>query len=185
MQAPGKPEDDPRDGFEHGGWSVPYGDSAMADALGFGPNSPPREGGEGAMLFGRVTYENLYDSWHGRTDNPFSAVFERSQKYVASSTLTDPLPWVNSRLLQGDVARAVADLKETAGPDLLVMGSGQLIQTLMGAQLIDEFRLVIYPLVLGTGQRLFTDPGAAARLALTDSVITTKGVVIATYEVTR
>jgi dihydrofolate reductase len=185
MQAPARPEEDPRGGFVHGGWSAPYGDEVMADALGFGPNSPPRDPGPGAMLFGRRTYEDLYGSWHGRTDNPFSAVFEDSHKYVASTTLTEPLPWVNSTLLDGDAVQAVAELKQTAGPDLLMMGSGELIQALMGAQLIDEFRLLIYPLVLGTGLRLFTDPGAAANLRLTGSLITTTGVVIATYEVTR
>ncbi len=182
MQAPAAPTEDARGGFEQGGWSVPYGDAEMADALGFGPNSPPRDGGDGAMLFGRRTYEGLYDSWHGRTDNPFSAVFERSQKYVVSTTLSEPLPWVNSTLLSAD---AVSGLKRTDGPDLLMMGSGELIQSLMATGLIDEFRLLIYPLVLGTGRRLFTDPGASAKLRLTDSVTTMTGVVIATYEVTR
>jgi dihydrofolate reductase len=185
MQSPGTPDEDRRGGFERGGWSVPYGDEVMADSLGFGPNSPPRDPGPGAMLFGRRTYEDLYDSWHGRTDNPFTALFESSQKYVASTTLTDPLPWVNSTVLKGDAVKAVAELKQTAGPDLLMMGSGQLIRALMGAQLIDEFKLLIYPLVLGTGLRLFTDPGVATNLRLTDSQTTTTGVVIATYEVTR
>ncbi|HWE31887.1 MAG TPA: dihydrofolate reductase family protein [Solirubrobacteraceae bacterium] len=182
LQAPGKPEEDPRDGFAHGGWSVPYGDSVMAEALGFGPNPPAEERAGGAMLFGRRTYEDLYDSWHGRSDNPFTALFEKSEKYVVSATLTDPLPWNNSTLLAGDTVQAVSGLKETPGPDLLMMGSAELIQTLMGARLIDEFKLLIYPLVLGTGRRLFTDPGAPAKLRVTDSVITTTGVVIVTYE---
>ncbi len=182
LQAPGKPEEDPREGFAHGGWSVPYGDSVMGEALGFGANAPTEERGDGAMLFGRRTYEDLYDSWHGRSDNPFSALFEKSEKYVASRTLTDPLAWGNSTLLKGDAVQAVSELKQTPGPDLLMMGSAELIQALMGAQLIDEFKLLIYPLVLGTGRRLFTDPGAAAALRLTDCLTTTTGVVIATYE---
>ncbi len=182
LQAPGRPDEDPRDDFRHGGWSVPYGDPVMGAALGFGASAPSQQPGTGAMLFGRVTYEDLYDSWHGRTDNPFTALFEASEKYVVSTTLAEPLPWANSTLLSGDAVQAVSDLKQTSGPDLLMMGSAQLIQTLMGAQLIDEFKLLIYPLVLGTGRRLFTDPGASAQLRLTDSLTTPKGVVIATYE---
>ena len=181
MQAPGKPDEDPEGGFYRGGWSVPYGDSVMGEALGFGANAPEKRG-EGAMLFGRRTYEDLYDSWHGRTDNPFTALFEASEKYVASTTLTDPLPWSKSTLLQGNAVQAVSELKQIPGADLLVMGSAQLIQSLMRAGLIDEFKLLIYPLVLGTGRRLFTDPGAFAELRLTDSLTTTTGVVIATYE---
>ena len=109
------------------------------------------------MLFGRWTYEKFYNVWHGRTDNPFTAVFERAQKYVASRTLSGPLPWVNSTLLEGDAADAVARLKQEPGPDLLVMGSGVLAESLMRRGLVDEYQLLIHPLVLGSGRRLFTD----------------------------
>ena len=106
MQAPGGREEDPRGGFTHGGWSAPYNDSVKMQIMGEGMS-------RGAdLLFGRWTYEKMYNVWHGRTDNPFTAVFERSQKYVASRTLKGPLPWVNSTLLEGDAADAVAELKQ-------------------------------------------------------------------------
>jgi dihydrofolate reductase len=117
MQAPGGREEDQRGGFTHGGWSAPYNDSVKMQIMGEGMS-------RGAdLLFGRWTYEKMYNVWHGRTDNPFTAVFERSQKYVASRTLRGPLPWVNSTLLEGDAADAVARLKQEPGLDLLIMGS--------------------------------------------------------------
>src|SRR5678815_198964 len=123
-----------------------------------------------------------YNVWHGRTDNPFTAVFERSQKYVASRTLKGPLPWVNSTLLEGDAADAVAELRQQPGLDLLVMGSGVLAQSLMRRGLVDEYQLLIHPLVLGSGRRLFTDDVPRSALRLVKSVPTTTGVIIATYE---
>ena len=113
MQAPGGREEDQRGGFTHGGWSAPYNDSVKMQIMGEGMS-------RGAdLLFGRWTYEKMYNVWHGRTDNPFTAVFERSQKYVASRTLKGPLPWVNSTLLEGDAADAVAELKQDPGLDHL------------------------------------------------------------------
>ena len=134
------------------------------------------------LLFGRWTYEKMYDVWHGRTDNPFTAVFERSQKYVASRTLTGRLPWVKSTLLEGDAADAVARLKQEPGLDLLVMGSGVLADSLMRRGLVDQYQLLIHPLVLGSGRRLFNDGVPSSALRLVNSVPTTTGVIIATYE---
>jgi len=115
-------------------------------------------------------------------ENPFAAVLNNRQKYVASTTLEEPLSWRNSTLLRGDAAEAVATLKGQPGKDLVVLGSGELVQSLMRHNLVDEFVLLIHPLVLGSGRRLFTDGGAFAALRLVDSKTTTTGVVIATYE---
>ena len=175
MQAPGRPDEDRRDGFEHGGWATSYADPVMATVAGEGMARG------GALLFGRRTYEDFYWVWPNRTDNPFTAVLNASQKYVASTTLAEPLPWINSTLLEGDVAAAVARLKEEPGSDLLILGSGELIRSLIPRNLIDEYVLLIHPLVLGSGQRLFSDRGPVVRLELVDSKTTTTGVVIATY----
>ena len=176
MQAPGGKDEDTRGGFEHGGWSGPYNDHVKMQVMGEGMSR------QTDMVLGRWTYQKFYDVWAGRTDNPFTAVFERSQKYVASRTLRGPLPWVNSTLLEGDAADAVAALKQTPGPDLLVMGSGVLAQSLMRRSLVDEYQLVIHPLVLGSGRRLFTDELPCTTLKLVRSVPTTTGVIIAFYE---
>jgi len=176
MQAPGGRDEDPRGGFTHGGWSAPYNDAVKMQVMGEGMSRRTD------MLFGRWTYEKFYNVWHGRTDNPFTQVFERSQKYVASRTLSGPLPWVNSTLLEGDAAGAVARLKQEPGPDLLVMGSGVLADSLMKRGLVDEYQLLIHPLVLGAGRRLFNDGAPYAALKLLKSVPTTTGVIIATYQ---
>ncbi len=176
MQAPAGADEDPRDGFKHGGWAVPYGDAVMAEVMGKGM------AGEGSLLFGRRTYEQFYEVWPGRTDgNPFTEVLNSRQKYVASRTLTEPLPWVNSTLLGGDAADAVAALKTEHDHDLGIFGSGVLVQSLLRRELIDEFLLTIHPLVLGSGRRLFPDGGAFARLELIDVTPTSTGVLIATY----
>jgi dihydrofolate reductase len=175
MQGPGSPDEDRRGGFDRGGWMPPYNDDVKMRIMGEGMARRTD------MLFGRWTYEKFYAAWHGRTDNPFTAVFERSQKYVASRTLRAPLPWVNSTLLDGDAADAVARLKGTPGPDLLVMGSGVLTESLMRRDLVDEYQLVIHPLVLGCGRRLFNDGASFTSLRLVRSVPTTTGVIVATY----
>ena len=175
MQAPGRHDEDSRDGFEHGGWAVPYGDSVMAEFMGKGMT------GGGALLFGRRTYEDFATVWPKQEGNPISTLLNERQKYVASTTLQEPLPWVNSTLLQGDVAAAVARLKEESDEDLAVLGSGELIQTLMRHDLVDQYTLTIHPLVLGTGRRLFADDGPRAELRLVESLTTTTGVVIAVY----
>ena len=176
MQAPGRPDEDTRGGFTHGGWAGPYNDPVMGREMGAGMAN----GAE--FLFGRRTYEDFYKAWYGRTDNPFSAMFDNSPKYVVSTTLTAPLVWQNSTLLAGEGADAVARLKATPGLDLLVMGSGVLIESLMRRDLIDQYVLLIHPLVLGTGRRLFNDGATFAKLRLVKSVPTTTGVLITTYE---
>ncbi len=173
MQAPGRPDEDRRGGFEHGGWATPY--AAMASAGESMANTS-------ALLLGRRTYEDFYAVWPNRTDNPYTAVLDNTQKYVASTTLEEPLSWSNSTLLKGDAAEAVARLKEEPGKDLVVLGSGELVQSLMRHNLVDEYVLLIHPLVLGSGRRLFTDGGAFAALRLVDTKTTNTGVVIATYQ---
>ena len=175
MQAPGRPDEDRRGGFQHGGWAQPDNDEVMAEAMAEGMANG------GALLFGRRTYEDFAAFWPKQADNPFTAVLNNSQKFVASRTLKEPLPWINSTLLKGDAAEAVANLKEKPGKDIVVLGSGVLVQSLMKRNLVDEYVLMIHPLVLGSGRRLFADDGALAALRLVDVKTTTKGVIIATY----
>jgi dihydrofolate reductase len=176
MQAPGRPDEDRRGGFKYGGWEPPYGDAVMGAVAGEGMSKG------GAMLFGRRTYEDFFHVWPDNPEpNSFTEVLNNTQKYVASRTLKEPLPWQNSTLLKGDAAKTVAELKAKSEKDMVILGSGVLLQSLMSANLIDEYVLLIHPLVLGSGRRLFTDGGALARLRLVDSKVTTTGVVIATY----
>ena len=174
MQGPGRADEDVRGGFTHGGWALPYADEVMGRAAA--------ESGAttGAILLGRRTYEDFYSVWPKRKDNPYTEVLNNTLKYVASNTLTEPLPWMNSKLLQGDAAEAVGKLKKEPGKDMVVLGSGVLVESLMRSDLVDEYILLIHPLVLGSGRRMFND-GHATPLRLVDSKTTTKGVVIATY----
>ena len=174
MQAPGRPDEDTRGGFPYGGWALPYSDPAIGRAAGENMAST------GSILLGRRTYEDFYHVWPNRKDNPFTEVLNNTPKYVASRTLTEPLPWMNSVLLQGDAVAAVASLKHESEKDFVILGSGELIHSLMQANLIDEYILLIHPLVLGTGRRLFGD-GAFAALQLVDAKPTSTGVLIATY----
>jgi dihydrofolate reductase len=176
MQAPGRPDEDTRGGFTRGGWASAYTDPVMLSVAAEGM------AGSGSILLGRRTYEDFFSFWPHQTDNPFTEVLDNSQKYVASTTLSEPLPWRNSTLLAGDAADAVARLKERPGKDMVVLGSGELAQSLMRRTLVDRYVLLIHPLVLGTGRRLFPDGGAPATLRLADSKTTTTGVVIATYQ---
>jgi dihydrofolate reductase len=173
MQVPGRPDEDVRDGFARGGWALPRGDAMGVVDVGLGP--------QGALLLGRRTYEDFYAFWPRQADNPFTALLTSMQKYVASTTLQEPLPWNNSTLLAGDAAAAVAALKAEPGPDLLVMGSGVLLQALMRHHLVDRFVLLIHPLVLGAGRRLFPAGGPPAELRLVDASSTPSGVIVATY----
>jgi dihydrofolate reductase len=173
MQAPGRPDEDRRGGFTHGGWAAPY--QAMQQA-------GDSMGNMGALLFGRRTYQDFYNVWPKRKESPFSALLDNMPKYVASTTLTEPLPWQNSTLLEGDVAQAVTKVKQAAGQDIVIMGSGVLIQSLMPSGVIDRYVLLVHPLILGSGRRLFPDGGSSATLRLTGSKTTPNGVVIATYE---
>jgi dihydrofolate reductase len=175
MQAPGRPDEDTRDGFEHGGWAIPYQDEVVARVMGERMAEP------GPLLVGRRTYEDFFSYWPHQTDNPFTDVLNSLPKYVVSTTLTEPLPWANSTLLDGDAVEAVTALKRESSQDIGVLGSGQLLQTLMRHELVDEYVLSIHPLVLGSGRRMFTDDGRRTRLRLVDAIPTTTGVVIATY----
>jgi dihydrofolate reductase len=180
MQAPGRPDEDTRDGFTFGGWEGRYADEVMAGVAAEGMAT------ESALLFGRRTYEDFHGFWPNQPQpNPFTDVLNRSRKYVASGTLGEPLAWENSTLLEGDAGETVAELKVRSDRDLVVLGSGDLIQTLMLRDLIDESVVLIHPLVLGTGRRLFPDGGAPATLRLVDSKVTTTGVIIATYRPDR
>jgi dihydrofolate reductase len=176
MQAPARPDEDVRGGFQYGGWATPYSDPEMGRAAA---ESGATAGG---LLLGRRTYEDFYKIWPHRTDNPYTEVLNNSQKYVASKTLKEPLPWMNSTLLKGDVLEAVRALKAQQEKDLVILGSGELIQTFLRNQLIDQYVLLIHPLVLGTGQRLFREGSPSSTLQLVASKTTPKGVVIATYE---
>jgi dihydrofolate reductase len=174
MQAPGAADEDTSDGFEHGGWAAPYDDAVLVREMGKGIGSHE-------LLLGRRTYEILQSAWADPVaPNPFTEVLTATPKYVASNTLDD-LAWANSTLLDGDAVADVAKLKEGEGKDLVIMGSGQLAQALMAAGLIDEFTLLIHPVVLGEGRRLFADGGALATMTLNELTTTTKGVAIATY----
>ena len=178
MQAPGRPDEDTRGGFSRGGWAQPYSDEVMGREMGKGM-------GEAELLFGRRTYEDFHAFWpNAPQPNPFTEVLNSTRKYVVSTTLTEPLPWVNSTLLAGDAAVTVRELKEQPGKDLAVLGSGELTRSLVHHGLVDEYTLLIYPLLLGSGRRLFADDGSSATLRLVGSVTTTTGVVIATYQPT-
>jgi dihydrofolate reductase len=177
MQGPGGPDEDTRDGFAHGGWGIPYSDEAMVAKMG------ERMGGDRAFLFGRRTYEQLLASWNAR-GGPFKDALNNARKFVASSNPATGLGWPNSTLMHGDIPVAVAELKESSGTNLVIMGSGVLIGSLIAADSIDEYLLMIHPLVLGTGRRLFP-LGVQASLRLVESVTTRTGVLIATYERAR
>jgi dihydrofolate reductase len=172
MQGPGRPDEDPRGGFTHGGWAYRRSDPELDRLLG------ARMAGDWALLLGRRTYVDFAGFWPRQTGNPFTPVLNARQKYVVSSTLEDPLPWENSTVVR-DVAEFVAGY---SGPDLTVLGSGELIQTLMRHDLVDEYLLMIHPLVFGTGRRLFPDGGVPAGLRLKGASSTANGVIVATYE---
>ena len=173
MQAPGRSDEDLRGDFKHGGWAAPY--AAMTQAGDSIANM-------GALLLGRRTYEDFYAVWPKRKEDPISARLDNLQKYVASTTLSEPLAWINSTLLKGDAAESVARLKEKMDKDLVVMGSGELVQSLRRHNLVDEYVLLIHPLVLGSGCRLFPEGGGFAALRLVGARATNNGVVIASYQ---
>jgi dihydrofolate reductase len=176
MQAPGRPDEDPRGGFPYGGWAAPYADPEMGKAAGESMATT------GALLFGRRTYEDFFSIWPNQTDNPFTEVLNNTPKYVASKTMQEPLPWMNSILLKEDVLASVASLKSRLEKDVVILGSGELLQTLMKHNLIDLYMLLIHPLVLGTGTRLFRDGASFSRLEMVDARPTTTGVLIASYK---
>ncbi|HEY4124278.1 MAG TPA: dihydrofolate reductase family protein [Rhizomicrobium sp.] len=176
MQAPGGPTEDPTGGFTHGGWTFNYWDDSMGQFMG-GMFSTPYD-----LLLGRKTYEIFAAHWpFADQSDPTAQAFNAVTKYVATSS-KEPLSWVNSVALDGEVAAAVARLKQQDGPTLLTQGSCGLLQTLLAHDLIDEFRLLMFPLVLGSGKRLFgkgTKPGA---LKLSSTAVSTTGVVMSVYD---
>lgn len=174
MQAPGHPDEDPRGGFTHGGWAAPY--AAMQQ-----PEAGAAFANLGALLFGRVTYERFAAFWPTQTDNPFTAFLNQIPKYVVSTTLEEPLPWVNSTLIKGDVAKQLEKLKAEQEKDFIIFGSGILIQSLRQWDLVDEYALLIHPLVLGTGRHLFAEGGTPGNFKLREVKATTNGVMVATY----
>jgi dihydrofolate reductase len=175
MQAPGVPDEDTDHGFVHGGWQVPYVDDELGALLA---EQLPRIS---ALLLGRRTYQIYAAAWPRVTaDNPVAATLNDVPKYVVSRTL-DTLEWHNSSLLSGDVAAAVAKLKSTSGGEIHVQGSGELVQTLMRHGLVDEYRLLIFPVLLGAGKRLFREGMAPAGLRLVSASTTLAGVAIHTY----
>lgn len=173
MQAPGGPEEDPDDGFEHGGWVVGYWDDDLGAAMGESM-APPFD-----LVLGRRTYEIFAAHWP-HTDDPGAEELNGATKHVASTTRTE-LEWQNSRLIEGDVADGVRQLKQQDGPELQVHGSANLIQTLLEHGLVDEFRLKIFPLVLGTGKRLFGEGTVPAGFEAVSSQVLPSGVIVATY----
>jgi dihydrofolate reductase len=172
MQAPAMPDEDTRGGFTRGGWANAYADQDMVDYM-------TADADQGScLLLGRLTYQSMAANWpHMPADNPFTEWINAMPKYVASTTLTGPLDW-NASVLEGDIGDAVSAVKATDGPDLTVLGSGVLVQSLRAHNLVDEYVLSIHPLLLGSGTRLFPD-GNTAALVLVDSTTTSTGVIIA------
>jgi dihydrofolate reductase len=179
MQAPGDPNEDRSGGFERGGWQRDYFDDMLGSAI-VGALSET-----GGFLLGRRTYEIFAAHWPNQpAEDPLAGTFNDLPKWVVSTTLREPLGWQNSTLIQGDVASGIAAVRAGDGKDIQVIGSGDLVQTLIEHDLVDEYRLMIHPIVMGTGKRLFRD-GAAARLRLVESKPTTTGVIINRYEPDR
>jgi dihydrofolate reductase len=176
-QGLGRADEDVRGGFPHGGWGAWHQDEVLSQEMG-------RDmGRSGDMLFGRRTWEDFAAVWGRRTDgNPFSTHMNAVRKYVASRKLADADAWQNSSVLCGDAARTVAELKTQDGNDLSIIGSVALVRDLHAAGLIDQYTLVIHPITLGSGSRMFDGPAPLTRFTLTRSVTTTKGVVIAYYD---
>lgn len=162
MQAPGGPHEDPRSGFTHGGWAMRFADETIGEAL---DDIMSREFD---LLLGRRTYEIFAAYWPYAGDNPIAKAFNRATKFVVTRTL-DRLDWANSQRIGGDAVDAIRRLKTTAGPELHIWGSGELLQTLIAADVVDEFRLWIYPLILGTGRRLFENGLPPRGLPLVES----------------
>jgi len=179
MQAPGGPEEDPTGGFRFGGWVAPYFDEVLGEHLGetFGK---PYE-----LLLGRKTYDIFAAHWPYITegpDHPIAEVFNSTVKHVATRSPQKQLGWNNSRTLGEDIVAALKTLKAGDGPDLLIQGSSDLIQTLLANDLIDEFSLLIFPLLLGKGKRLFGDGTAPRGMKLVKTIGSPSGVIIAKYQ---
>jgi dihydrofolate reductase len=176
MQAPGDVDEDRRGGFEHGGWHTPYFDQDFMELVG------PSIAQTDAYLFGRWTFESMASYWSEvPAGDAFGDTLNGTPKYVVSSTLQEPLGWRNSELLRGDLVEVVGEIKERPGGDIAVLGSGQLVRSLLQHRLVDELLLTIDPLVLGTGRRLFAGVDTMQRFELVDARPTSTGVLVATY----
>jgi dihydrofolate reductase len=175
MQAPGGPKEDESGGFEHGGWSVNYWDQKMGQVMDEATSTPF------AMVLGRRTYDIMAAHWPHASEESGASAFNDATKYVASRS-HPKLEWRNSVLIEGDAAAGLAALKKEDGPELQVHGSADLIQSLLRHDLVDEYRLWVFPLVIGSGKRLFADGTMPAGLKLVDTTVSTTGVVIGTYE---
>lgn len=175
VQAPGGKDEDTRGDFQHGGWAAPYGAMQSKEVISGGMDF-------GALLFGRWTYENFYGYWPHQPHNPMTDMLNNMTKYVASTTLEDPLPWQNSILLKGEIADAIHEVKAQSGKDILIMGSAILLKSLMHHHLVDSFVFLIHPLVLGSGQSLTTYNEIPVSLRLVDTKSTDTGVIVAIYE---
>ena len=175
MQAPGGPGEDDDGGFAHGGWSVNYWDEQMGQVMGEATSRPF------AMVLGRRTYDIMAAYWPTAPEEAGGEVFNDATKYVASRS-RPTLKWSNSVLVEGDAADGLAALKQEDGPELQVHGSANLIQTLLAHNLVDQYRLWVFPLVLGSGKRLFADGTVPSGLRLVDSTVSTTGVMMCTYE---
>ncbi len=178
MQGLGGPDEDREGGFDHGGWGAPYGDEVLARSAGNGI------GQTSAYLFGRKTYEHMAAHWpHEPADNPIAASLNATPKYVATRTLRQrDLEWSNCQVIAGDVVEAVQRIKAEADGFVTVLGSRVLVQTLIANDLVDTYRIMLHPLVLGTGKRLFGEYANPLRLRLTECTPTTTGVLLLTYE---
>ena len=175
MQAPGGPEEDPTGGFTFGGWMFGYEDDGM-DLSGSGFDGMGRE-----LVLGRRTYEIFEAYWpYQPDDNPIARTFNATKKYVASRSLTK-LQWNNSIVIEGDIVSAIIALKAEPGPDLQIIGSGDMVRTLQAASLIDEYNVWTFPVVLGRGKRLFSESTKPSALQLVRSQVSASGVVMATY----
>jgi dihydrofolate reductase len=176
IQSPGYPDEDPSGGFEAGGWMQQYFDDVFGKAMLDGLTSC------GGLLLGRRTFDIFAAHWpNAPADDPVAPIMNGLQKHVVSTTLDEPLPWTNSHLVRGDVAQGVADLKAQDGGDLRVLGSGKLVQALIEHELVDEYALMIHPLVIGRGKRLFPDGSPQRPFRLLESASTTTGVLITSY----
>jgi dihydrofolate reductase len=175
MQAPGGPGEDDEGGFKYGGWSVNYWDDLMGQVMGEATSKPF------AMVLGRKTYDIMAAYWPHASEEEGGPIFNQATKYVASRS-RPRLEWSNSVLIEGDAADGLAALKQEDGPELQVHGSSNLIQSLLRHNLVDEYRLWVFPVVIGSGKRLFSDGAIPAGLRLVDSKVSTTGVVIGTYE---
>jgi dihydrofolate reductase len=176
MQAPGGPGEDDDGGFAYGGWSVNYWDDQMGQVMGEATSRPF------AMVLGRRTYDIMAAYWPTAPEEEGAKVFNDATKYVASRSRPDLEAWSNSVLIEGDAADGLAALKREDGPELQVHGSANLIQTLLRHNLVDEFRLWVFPLVIGSGKRLFADGTVPQGLRLADSKVSSTGVVMGTWQ---